>query len=132
MSAFSGTFLRDIDNLGLHAASNATAIFVTHGITARLFVMKWFHWSVDDFEELYNPPNCGLLHMKRTPQGYELTEESRQLIRGPVLSDEDFGVGKGLQIGDILKQRQRQMRGLSREERDAFDSIAASGSAWGT
>ena len=37
-------------------AEDSTAIIVTHGITARLFVMRWFHWSVKDFEETRNPP----------------------------------------------------------------------------
>lgn len=127
VSAFSGTFLRDMEQLGADHARDATAIFVTHGITSRLFIMKWFHWSVDDFEALHNPPNCGLLHLVRTPNGYQLTEESRKLIKGPVPQDET-GVGRGLQLGDVLKER-RRVRGLSPEDREAFDSLADS--AWG-
>jgi broad specificity phosphatase PhoE len=30
------------------------AILVTHGLTCRLFLMKWFHWDVDVFHNLYN------------------------------------------------------------------------------
>jgi broad specificity phosphatase PhoE len=127
VSAFSGTFLRDMEQLGPDHARDATAIFVTHGITSRLFIMKWFHWSVDDFEALHNPPNCGLLHLERTPNGYKLTEESRKLIKGPLPQDET-GVGRGLQLGDVLKER-RRVRGLSPEDREAFDSLADS--AWG-
>lgn len=127
VSAFSGTFLRDMEQLGPDHAHDATAIFVTHGITSRLFIMKWFHWSVDDFEKLHNPPNCGLLHLERTAAGYQLTEQSRQLIKGPLPQDEG-GTGRGLQLGDALKERRRR-RGLSREDREAFDSLADS--AWG-
>jgi len=29
-------------------------ILVTHGLTCRLFLMKWFHWDVDVFHNLYN------------------------------------------------------------------------------
>ena len=30
---------------------------VTHGLTMRLFCMRWFHWTVDEFECLSNPDN---------------------------------------------------------------------------
>jgi broad specificity phosphatase PhoE len=32
-------------------------VIVTHGLTMRLFCMRWFHWSVDYFESLDNPEN---------------------------------------------------------------------------
>lgn len=34
------------------------ALFVTHGLTMRLFCMRWFHWSVEYFESLNNPENA--------------------------------------------------------------------------
>ncbi|MFG2141744.1 histidine phosphatase family protein [Streptomyces sp. NPDC048650] len=42
-------------------------LIVTHGLTMRLFCMRWFHWSVADFESLSNPGNA----------------ESRTLLLGP-------------------------------------------------
>lgn len=33
------------------------ALMVTHGLTMRLFCMRWFHWSVEYFESLRNPGN---------------------------------------------------------------------------
>ena len=32
-------------------------VLVTHGLMMRLFCMRWFHWSVDEFESLSNPGN---------------------------------------------------------------------------
>ncbi|MFF2652773.1 histidine phosphatase family protein [Streptomyces sp. NPDC058045] len=32
-------------------------LIVTHGLTMRLFCMRWFHWSVAEFEALSNPGN---------------------------------------------------------------------------
>ncbi|MFJ7158583.1 histidine phosphatase family protein [Streptomyces sp. NPDC101118] len=32
-------------------------LLVTHGLTMRLFCMRWFHWSVAEFECLSNPDN---------------------------------------------------------------------------
>lgn len=33
-------------------------LLVTHGLTMRLFCMRWFHWSVPEFESLSNPDNA--------------------------------------------------------------------------
>jgi broad specificity phosphatase PhoE len=33
-------------------------LLVTHGLTMRLFCMRWFHWSVEYFESLNNPGNA--------------------------------------------------------------------------
>lgn len=33
------------------------ALLVTHGLMMRLFCMRWFHWSVEEFEALCNPDN---------------------------------------------------------------------------
>jgi hypothetical protein len=27
--------------------------------------MKWFHWTVEEFEEMRNPYNCQIFEMKR-------------------------------------------------------------------
>jgi broad specificity phosphatase PhoE len=32
-------------------------LLVTHGLTMRLFCMRWFHWTVEEFETLSNPAN---------------------------------------------------------------------------
>ncbi|WP_156726376.1 histidine phosphatase family protein [Streptomyces apocyni] len=33
-------------------------LLVTHGLTMRLFCMRWFHWTVAEFEALSNPGNA--------------------------------------------------------------------------
>lgn len=38
--------------------ANDTIVIVTHGLTARLFLMRWFHLTVDQFHSLYNMGNC--------------------------------------------------------------------------
>jgi broad specificity phosphatase PhoE len=32
-------------------------LLVTHGLAMRLFCMRWFHWTVSEFESLSNPDN---------------------------------------------------------------------------
>lgn len=44
-------------------------VLVTHGIWARVFLMKWFRWSYEDFESLRNIPHCHFLIMKQQASG---------------------------------------------------------------
>lgn len=39
-------------------------IIITHGMTIRLFLMRWFHCSVEEFESWGNLLNCQHLHLK--------------------------------------------------------------------
>lgn len=39
-------------------------VIVTHGMTMRVFLMRWFHLEVESFEELANPKNCELVTLK--------------------------------------------------------------------
>jgi broad specificity phosphatase PhoE len=63
MSDFLDTMWRDFskDNFP------DNAIIVTHGMAMRLFVMRWFHYSVEQFERIKNPKNCGFFVMELDP-----------------------------------------------------------------
>ncbi|MBL0346288.1 histidine phosphatase family protein [Candidatus Villigracilis affinis] len=45
-------------------------LIVSHGLTMRLFLMRWFHWSVEEFESLHNPKNCQIVIMERQPDNH--------------------------------------------------------------
>jgi broad specificity phosphatase PhoE len=48
-------------------------LLVTHGLMMRLFCMRWFHWSVDEFEALSNPDNGEYRTLLLGPNGkYQL------------------------------------------------------------
>ena len=64
-SGFIDTLFRDFERDD--AAPNV--LLVTHGLTMRLFLMRWFHWSVEKFEKLANPKNCQWFVMKLEPGG---------------------------------------------------------------
>ena len=61
-------------------------IVVSHGLTIRLFLMRWFHWTVEQFEKLRNPHNCQHYVLDKLPsEKYQLittmatwTEEETQ------------------------------------------------------
>ncbi|GHB71507.1 phosphoglycerate mutase [Streptomyces cirratus] len=44
-------------------------LLVTHGLTMRLFCMRWFHWSVAEFEALSNPGNGEFRSLVLGPDG---------------------------------------------------------------
>ena len=43
------------------------ALIISHGLTIRLFCMRWFHWSVEEFERLRNPFNCEQIILELQP-----------------------------------------------------------------
>jgi len=44
----------------------SVCVLVTHGLMARVFLMKWYHWSVEYFEDLRNVNHCEFVVMKRS------------------------------------------------------------------
>ncbi|KIV79061.1 hypothetical protein PV11_06648 [Exophiala sideris] len=47
----------------------SVAILVTHGLCSRIFLMAWYHYSVEFFEDLRNINHCEFLVMKLAPNG---------------------------------------------------------------
>lgn len=41
------------------------AVIVSHGLTNRLLLKRWFHWTVDQYEDLRNPHNCEFFILER-------------------------------------------------------------------
>ncbi|KAH9326046.1 hypothetical protein KI387_006224, partial [Taxus chinensis] len=39
-------------------------VLVSHGLTLRVFLMRWYKWTVEQFEGLYNFGNAGMLVMQ--------------------------------------------------------------------
>ena len=69
---FIGTLFRDLAQLRGTAAAPSTVdmadlnlVVVTHGLTLRLFLMRYFHLSVGQFEQSFNPGNAELVVMER-------------------------------------------------------------------
>lgn len=43
----------------------SVCVLVTHGLMTRVFLMKWYHWSVEYFEDLRNINHCEFIQMKK-------------------------------------------------------------------
>ena len=56
------------------------AVLITHGMTLRLFLMRWFRWTVEEFETLRNPKNADIVVMElnRTTNKYALATELKR------------------------------------------------------
>ena len=61
------TFLESMFRNFATPAAPRNVVIVTHGLTMRLFCMRWFHWSVDYFESLENPANGQPMVLRRQP-----------------------------------------------------------------
>jgi broad specificity phosphatase PhoE len=55
ITIFEDHLVRDI-NAG-RFSSKTSLVLITHGLALRIFLMRWLHWTVDQFLEVYNPPN---------------------------------------------------------------------------
>jgi broad specificity phosphatase PhoE len=52
-----GGFLESLFRSFEDSGHPPNVLLVTHGLAMRLFCMRWFHWTVDEFESLSNPGN---------------------------------------------------------------------------
>jgi broad specificity phosphatase PhoE len=65
VSDFCATMYRDFEK----ADFPENAVLIIHGMTIRLFLMRWFHYTVEDFESMRNPDNCKIVVLDRTDFG---------------------------------------------------------------
>jgi broad specificity phosphatase PhoE len=73
VSDFMGTLFRDFEKKNYPR----NVVIVTHGMTMRLFLMRWFHSSVEEFESWGNPVNCGYFLLERG-------EEEKYILKTPL------------------------------------------------
>jgi len=45
-------------------------LIVTHGVTLLVFLMRWFHWSVSEYESYCNPLNGQFVVIQLRPNGH--------------------------------------------------------------
>eukprot|EP01012_Entosiphon_sulcatum_P058530 TRINITY_DN82620_c0_g1_i1.p1 TRINITY_DN82620_c0_g1~~TRINITY_DN82620_c0_g1_i1.p1 ORF type:complete len:308 (-),score=52.36 TRINITY_DN82620_c0_g1_i1:74-976(-) len=64
VTSFLSTLLRDPSFF-----EDENIVLVTHGLTIRLFLMRWYQWSVQRFEATDNPGNCAMLVMELLDDG---------------------------------------------------------------
>lgn len=53
-------------------------VLVTHGMTMRVLIMRWFHMTVEEFELLANPSNCSFYHLQLVDNKYQIVNDVRK------------------------------------------------------
>ena len=91
VTSFISTLFRDAQQLRSKRGSidDVNIVLMTHGLTLRLFLMRWFQYTVEEFEESKNPRNTEIVVMNRVEtdsgvQYYELAEESCETMKFPI------------------------------------------------
>ncbi|KAH9316705.1 hypothetical protein KI387_025332, partial [Taxus chinensis] len=66
VTSFLESLWRDIDmnRINRGGSSDLNLVIVSHGLTSRVFLMRWFKWTVKQFELLNNPQNCEIRVMQ--------------------------------------------------------------------
>ncbi|XP_031501184.1 phosphoglycerate mutase-like protein AT74 [Nymphaea colorata] len=92
VTSFLESLWRDIDmnRINRCGISNFNIVIVSHGVTSRVFLMKWFRWTVEQFERLHNLTNCQVRVMQLGAGGeYSLAiHHSDEEMKGWGLSQE--------------------------------------------
>lgn len=75
VSDFFNTLHRDFEKP--HFPKNC--LIISHGMTLRVFLMRWLHMTVEEFELLKNPRNCQAITLLRQSSGkYALAQPLEQ------------------------------------------------------
>lgn len=97
VSSFIGTLQRDssqlMDAVGAPSSSDDAAVticVITHGLALRLLLMRWFQYTVHEFERSYNPANGRVVVLDPSPDGgFELSEADRTDLGFPLYSEQE-------------------------------------------
>ena len=123
--------------------TDSTVVIVTHGLTLRIFLMRWFSWSVEQSQNIYNPRNCDPIVIKKmdwetikmnyeTDRAieiehlYELSQESRSKLRG--LTDDMVSHPFNTGNAESRSVRERWMELRAAEKKAAEFGLAGHGS----
>ena len=60
------TFLESLFRKFDRGMCEENVVIVTHGLLMRLFLMRYFYWSVETFENLENFHNCEIIVLEAT------------------------------------------------------------------
>ncbi|KAL3787072.1 hypothetical protein HJC23_011756 [Cyclotella cryptica] len=104
VSGFIGTITRDVQNIWgelqreeahetketPQEGQDVTICIVTHGLTLRLFLMRWFQYTVHEFERSYNPKNGRVVVLDLTKSGrFNLSEVDRIAMGFPLYREQE-------------------------------------------
>jgi len=90
----------------------SVCVLVTHGLMTRVFLMKWYHWSVEYFEDLRNINHCEFVIMTHNPDNGKYTLQNKLRTWSELKKDRD-----------VEKERERMAKGLDAAPKSPIDRI---------
>ena len=96
VTTFIATMFRDCEQWRAEGddINKLNLCIVTHGLTLRLLLMRWFQYTVREFEESHNPENGSVVVLERHTnqdtglQWYELADDARRKLYLPAFEDQ--------------------------------------------
>ncbi|CCH44288.1 hypothetical protein BN7_3850 [Wickerhamomyces ciferrii] len=111
-------------------------VLVTHGIWARVFLMKWYRWTYEEFESLKNVGHCQFLIMEKNmeTERYKLLtklskwedddaedqKDYRKEMKNEVLKNSNSYTDMTFQNSDLNKETQQAQREKERKLKELF------------
>lgn len=80
----------------------SVCVLVTHGLMTRVFLMKWYHWSVEYFEDLRNINHCEFVIMTHNEDNGKYSLQNKLRTWSDLRKERD-----------AEKKREREAQGLS-------------------
>lgn len=90
VSSFLDVFQRE----KLSFPNNTTVVIVSHALTIRMFIKRWFHLNVDTFHKTKTIPTARFVELHRTDHDhfkFKLTTESSELLGLPLSLKDEAG-----------------------------------------
>lgn len=108
VSGFIATLFRDWGKYTDDELENLNVLIITHGITLRLFLMRWFHYTVEEFENSRNPKNCAHVVLSRKESNeyqYEISKEGLKFCHYPRIRHDTLRSGRQ-HLMELLKDEE--------------------------
>ncbi len=83
---------------------NTNVVVLTHGLTIRMFVKRWFHLNVDTFHMMTSPPTGSAVELEQQPNGnFKLNSESLTMLNLPpsLAGDEGYAFRNKKLLGSL-------------------------------
>ncbi|CAK9113878.1 Phosphoglycerate mutase-like protein AT74 (At-74) [Durusdinium trenchii] len=105
VSDFWSSLLRSMDTSPVE-----NLVLVTHGLLMRIFCMVYFHWTVEEFEEVWNPSNCEVWALEKNfnvggYSNYRLAGRWRPSPLGGSFREIRFGEKRNQPLWNHMKSR---------------------------
>ncbi|CAJ2511486.1 Uu.00g071110.m01.CDS01 [Anthostomella pinea] len=99
----------------------SVCVLVTHGLMSRVFLMKWYHFSVEYFEDLRNVNHCEFLIMKKEKDGGKYILENQLRTWSQLRHERAAAKAKeDKALGDTGKSKET----VKQEKQDASSPVA--------